>query len=502
MILSNSVFFLTPELVILLASIGYVFLSALQKDEQINRTKLFVSSTVLHTVVLFFLILTVSAIKRSSNGTGVFLFSNSYRIDGFTQFIKIISIFASWVASLLIVVSKKNIKAELREFLVLVLFTDIAVFVTASAEHLLVFLIGYQMLALSTLIPAGLQKQALESSESAVKGYFLEFSVAILFCLGILILFVHSDSLFISEIGGLLRSKVMEEGSSSVHRAVLWAGVGLIFIPILLRMGLFPFHFNQPDMLQGGLTSFGFFYQIQALLTGVVAVVRFGFQILGKVNGDSWELLQGLNWTNLLSMLCAVTLFVGIFLAFQQKNLKRLIGAFFLTQSGFLLFGLVVATKQGVSATLLGLLVQVFGILMFILVLQQLFEKHSENIDSLRGLVWNNPFIGVFLIFLILSMIGIPPLVGFSSKMYLLGALIQQKLYWLAALGVLAWVLSMPVFLDVFRVLIDRRGQGTIHLEKEIIAAILFFLVPCIMVGFYWEPMVSFVHSSLAHVAW
>ena len=80
-------------------------------------------------------------------------------------------------------------------------------------------------------------------------------------------------------------------------------------------------------------------------------------------------------------------------------------------------------------------------------------DEYYENIDDLSGLSKNHPLLSLSLLVVLFSLAGIPPLAGFFAKFYIFMAVINEKMYFLAIVGLLATVIAAFYYLRIIKII-------------------------------------------------
>jgi F420H2 dehydrogenase subunit N len=257
-------------------------------------------------------------------------------------------------------------------------------------------------------------------------------------------------------------------------------GVGAFLAGISFKLGVFPFNFWIPDVYQGAPS------EITGLLAGAskkaayAALLRMAVVI---------SVLQ--HWSLMFAILAGVTMSMASVAALLQTNARRLLAYSIMSQAGFLLLGIAVATPQGYAATILHSFTHAIMALGAFLVLD-VFWHHAETLDELKGLGWRNPFLGASLTIFLLSLAGIPLLAGFVSKFYLVYATIEAGWLWLAILAILNSVIALYFYFKIIRALYaysDSRRPANMRTGTMIAIAICVLLT--IVIGVYPQPFID-----------
>jgi NADH-quinone oxidoreductase subunit N len=142
---------------------------------------------------------------------------------------------------------------------------------------------------------------------------------------------------------------------------------------------------------------------------------------------------------------------VGNVGALGQSSLKRMLGYSSVGQAGYMLAGVVVATRLGVNATVLYLGVYLFMNLaaFAVIVAVQRERADGDELSGLAGLGARNPWLAWPMSIAMLSLAGIPATVGFIGKFQLIHALVDGSYTWLAIVLVIGSMISLGYYLRV-----------------------------------------------------
>jgi NADH-quinone oxidoreductase subunit N len=249
------------------------------------------------------------------------------------------------------------------------------------------------------------------------------------------------------------------------------------------------------------------FLSVSSKAAGFAMFVRFlkasfiDRTVIAGVEG-AWVLLQGLPWSQIIAVLSALTMTVGNIIAIWQNNLKRMLAYSSIAHAGYILMGVVVFQNLGISAMLIYFLAYLFMNLgAFYCVMLVADKTGSEDIEVYRGLGYRSPFIGVVFTIFLVSLTGIPPTFGFVGKLYLFSALINAKIIWLALVGVLNSVVSLYYYVRVVRNMFLRDpdvDKGEIKLSPAQVIVLLVLVLPTLLFGVYFGPIVDLAQASVA----
>ncbi|MCA0403700.1 MAG: NADH-quinone oxidoreductase subunit N, partial [Proteobacteria bacterium] len=201
-------------------------------------------------------------------------------------------------------------------------------------------------------------------------------------------------------------------------------------------------------------------------------------------------------WQLLLITMALLSTGLGNLLAVSQTNIKRLLAYSAISHAGYVLFGIIAGTSEGYSAALYYILIYAlmsaaaFGLI-------TLLSRNNieiEAVEDLRGLNKRNPWLAFMMLIVMFSMAGVPPTVGFFTKLLVLKALVDVHLTWVAILGLIFAVIGAYYYLRIVKVMYfdDAKEENPIVLPT---ATNLIFSANCLAL-LYWGILPSGLISA------
>jgi NADH-quinone oxidoreductase subunit N len=187
-------------------------------------------------------------------------------------------------------------------------------------------------------------------------------------------------------------------------------------------------------------------------------VLRVLYTAFGDAASSYIEMTK--DWSGMVAILAAATMTTGNLLALSQKNLKRLLGYSTVAHAGYMLAGVAAvlanarnnegaAGPQGVLYYLAGYAFT--NLAVFFAFIAVTVRSGNELVSGLAGLGKRSPLAAALLTLGLLSLLGIPPTVGFMAKVFVFSAAVNSGLIWLAVLGVINTVISAFFYLNIVR---------------------------------------------------
>jgi NADH-quinone oxidoreductase subunit N len=192
---------------------------------------------------------------------------------------------------------------------------------------------------------------------------------------------------------------------------------------------------------------------------------------------------------------------LGNLAALWQSNMKRMLAYSSIAHAGYMLAGFVILDNQGIMAILIYFVVYLFMNLGAFFIVMLISDKlGSEEMDDYTGLGYKAPYLAVALTIFLVSLTGIPPTAGFVGKLYLFGALVKANWIWLAVVGVLNSVISLYYYLRVVKNMFLRESQELTFeykLDSANLILSLSLLIPTLLFGIYFKPLIEFAEQSI-----
>ncbi|HEY6487957.1 MAG: NADH-quinone oxidoreductase subunit N [Terracidiphilus sp.] len=353
-------------------------------------------------------------------GTG---FSGTVETSPFTVFFHVLICGVVLVALLLAVDTLPEDSHHQGEYYALVVFGAVGMCLMTSAVELLLVFVSLEISSIATYILAGYRKQTGQGPEAAIK-YFLLGSFATAFLLyGIALVFGATGTTQIYEIAHAL--------SSTSSEPLVVAALALMLVGILFKVSAAPFHLWTPDVYEGAPSP------VVALLSTAPKVAAFA--LLLRVVYEIFPAERVL-WAPLLWIVAALSMTVGNLAALRQQNVKRMLAYSSIAHAGYLLAAFAaLRPEEGIAAASFyaaSYAAMNVGIFAVVTVLSGYDEK-LPLIHDFRGVLYRRPLMGGFLIFFLVSLVGIPFTGGFFGKFYSFSAAVHGGAVWLALIGLL-----------------------------------------------------------------
>lgn len=362
-------------------------------------------------------------------------FEGAFVNDGFARFAKVTML---WGAAVMLLLSQDYLtrhKLMKFEFPVLIALAVLGMMMMVSAGDLMALYMGLELQSLALYVISAFRRDSLRSTEAGLK-YFV---------LGALSsgLLLYGASLVYGTTGTTLFSGIATAAAAEEYMP-MGLLIGLVFLctGLAFKISAAPFHMWTPDVYEGSPTPVTGFFATAPKVAAAALFARVLHDAFGNAVSD---------WQQILAFLAVVSMFLGSIAAIGQRNIKRLMAYSSIGHMGFALMGLAAGTGEGVQGMLIYMAIYVtmnVGVFAFILNMERDGRAVTE-ISALGDYARTDPARALALGVLMFSLAGIPPLVGFFGKFYVLQAAVNAGLAWLAVAGVVASVIGAYYYLRI-----------------------------------------------------
>jgi len=328
------------------------------------------------------------------------------------------------------------------EFYVLGLFATLGMLIMISANSFLPLYLGLELLALSMYALVAFDRDSKVGSEAAMKYFVLGAMASGMLLYGISMIYGATTHLDFPGVAEVI-------GAGQADLSVLVFGLVFLVVGLAFKFGAVPFHMWLPDVYHGAPTP------VTLLLGSAPKIAAFGMAMRILVDGMG-DLQAGWDgWQGMLILLAIASLAIGNLIAIAQDNIKRMLAYSTISHVGFIFLGLLAGGDKGFTAAMFYAITYAvmaaggFGLLT--LLSREGFE--CENLHDLKGLNQRSPWLAGMMLLVMFSMAGVPPLVGFFAKLFVLDALINAGLTWLALVGVFFSIIGAYYYLRVIKMM-------------------------------------------------
>ncbi len=362
------------------------------------------------------------------------LFYSTYRIDLLSQGFKVL---LSLVFFFIFLLSGESVflqKERRLEYFFFLSTATLGMMMITSSVDILTLYISLELSAYSLYLLSAL-RQDRRSAEASVK--YLVFGAA-------------TSGFFLwgfSLIAGLAGTTNLLRIAANVPALITQPAfsLGLVFasFSFLFKLSSFPVHFWAPDVYESSTTTVTAFIATASKAAAVAILIRI-LMLMGLTHA----------FVIILGVMAFVSMTLGNSVALVQQDVKRLLAYSSIAQAGYILVGLLAGSFDGYASSLFYTLAYVLmnaGAFMVTVLVAKASDHDNPQISHFDGLADRSPFLALILLLSLLSLAGIPPLVGFVGKWILFSSAMDKGHWFLVLWGVLNSVVSLFYYLTIVK---------------------------------------------------
>nr|WVH38302.1 NADH dehydrogenase subunit 2 [Trametes meyenii] len=405
--------------------------------------------------------LAFNAFYIQSIGSGIGIYSGLFQVTTISQ---LLDFFILIIGSLILISwpsysSKINVLDRIpyaREYSLIVLFSTLGASLLVSSADLISMYLSIELQSFGVYILSTLYRNS-ESATSAGLKYFLLGSLSsCLILLGSGLVYTYSGLTHLESIYNLIS---VSENTQILQGISL--GIVLIIVGYLFKVSAAPLHNWAPDVYDDSPTIVTIWLTIMPKISILIFLLEIQSQI-----GNSLITIFSFSLKNVLLISSLLSLLIGTVVGLAQSRIKRLFAYSTISHIGFILLALAINTEQSIDSFLFYIIQYSLTNLNTFLILiglgyilknnsQSILESFQDvkYITELKGLFFNNPILSLSLTICLFSMAGVPPLLGFFSKQFVLYSAMQSEYYFIAIVAILVSVISASYYLKIIKVL-------------------------------------------------
>ena len=342
-----------------------------------------------------------------------------------------------------------------------------------SSNDIILFYLGLELQSLSLYILASIDRDNLKSSESGIKYFVLSALSSGLLLYGCSLLYGFTGSTNFD----LIANELGKENTGAVF-AMVFILVGLAF-----KVSAVPFHMWTPDVYEGAPTSITSYFAVVPKVAGLAVLIKFMLIPFSKIL---------MEWQTIIIFISIASMILGAVAAIGQKNIKRLLAYSSIGHIGYALAGVATGVISGYESAIVYIAIYVvmnLGAFSCLYLLKKDGE-YKENISDLSGISKKHPLLAISFLVILFSLAGIPPLGGFFAKFYVFTAVVEQKMYALAIIGLLTTVISAFYYLKIIKTIYFDDSVISFDNTKNKFAQLSIFISCSFLLTFFLYPSV------------
>ncbi|MFN5945588.1 MAG: NADH-quinone oxidoreductase subunit N [Phycisphaerae bacterium] len=335
------------------------------------------------------------------------------------------------------------LRANRAEFYAFYLFSLTGLMLTASADDLIWLFLALELTSLPTYIMVAMSTSRNQAREAGVKYFFLGALGAAIFLYGFALIYGGTGETKLNDIAAVIHAQGLN--------SLTLTGVFLALLGFMFKIAAVPMHFYTADVYQGAASQVSAFLAFVPKTAGFLAILlvcatvgwayepavgkggELGFTAILTQTEAGTRLPESIRL--LLWVIAALTMTIGNIFAVLQTSVKRTLAYSSIAHSGYMLVGVIAGpfnggeggsfTTNGVGAVLFYLLsygVMNLGTFAALAMVERTPKGDGEareidHFDDIRGLCKVHPIAGWTMVISSLSLLGLPPLLGFFGKL-------------------------------------------------------------------------------------
>ena len=452
----------SPEIYYLLVGLWFLALSMLPRAK--SRRDYF-SALFLAAVGILVCLITVKS-------EGV-LFFNAYQVNLFSQVFKVLlSLGLFLVICLCPNLTAIKVKHH-PEFYLLLFVCTLAMMMLVSSMHLLAIYVSLELSSYALYILVALRRGKDMGIEAGIKYFLIGIFASAIMLFGLALLYGTTQATYVNELAKVL--------PGVIDKPAVAIGLLLSLGGFFFKLAVFPFHFWAPDVYQGAANQVSAYIATASKVAAIALLIR-----MVALTGNA---AAGNYLVHILVALSIVSMTVGNLAAIVEKDIKRLLAYSTIAHAGYVLIGILSMSTAGYSGVIfyaMALLVMKFTA--FLVVVKVADDDRNLQIDQLAGLHQRSPLLAMALMVSIFSLAGIPPTIGFTGKLFVFLAAMEQGYFTLVLIAMINVVISLYYYLLVLKAAYLLKPDIAVHaipLSPAVKILTIALIVVMVVVGIF-----------------
>ncbi len=430
------------------------------------------------------LILTVAGVVAALAGVSQSgeLFHQAFRVDLFSQAFKV-CLAAGFFLIVCLCSPLEGIDPQRHgEFYGLMALSTLAMMLLVSSTHLLAVYLSLELSSYSLYALVFLRRESRWGMNAGLRYFLVGICASGIMLFGLALIYGVTGAVHLEALGRLQ--------PEIIRQPIMAAGVLLTLGGFFFKLAVFPFHVWAPDAYEGAPNQVTAFIATASKVAAVAVLIR----VTAPLHAMGNVLAKG------LIALAIVSMTAGNLSAIAQKDFKRLMAFSSIAQAGYLLIGILCLTPAGYTgAGFYVVAVLAMKFTCFLVLVKVAADGRNLRIDELAGLHRRAPLLAMALMMALFGLAGIPPTIGFTGKLLIFKAAIEQGYLFLVVIAMINVVISLYYYLLVLKAAyLDEpktvEPQLVLSMPTRILAvAMIVFIVA---VGFYPTALMDLVHAA------
>ena len=416
-----------PELILFGGAMVVLMLDAFV-PKAVRKTGVLVTSVILFAAL-------IGLEQEGSDGAAAFGVLLS---DGLSFFIGLLVLISAFLVAMFAWGYLERQNLPVAEFMAGLLIAAGGMILISRSANLIVIFIALEILSVALYMLVAYARGSGDSLEAGLKYFILGAFASAIFMFGAALVY------------GVTGSMNLSMRTAALQNPMFIAGVLMLITGMGFKISAAPFHMWTPDVYQGAPAPVTAFLSSASKAAGVAALIRIVYPALALDMGM---------WLKVWPVLAMLTMTVGNVVALVQNDIKRVLAYSSIAHVGFVIMALAgsgAGSMRGID--IVGAEAALFYLLAYVLATLGSFgviaampgdENGRVDFDALRGLGTSHPWLAGLMALFVLSLAGVPPLVGFAGKLYAFRAALGAHLHVLAVVAALNSALAFYYYLRI-----------------------------------------------------
>lgn len=381
-----------------------------------------------------------------------------------TSILALSAVFLLWLAG------SSRIVERSQEMTALVLLAALGGMLMASARDLVALFISIELATMPAYVLMGYRRDDYPALEGSLKYFLLSMTTSLFMLYGFSFVFGLT--------GSTSFSTIQDAGGTGL----LWAFASVFaFVGLFAKMSAAPFHFWAPDAYAGAPAASVAFVSTVPKIAGTAVMVN-----LARVFVPSAPVLP-----QVLAAGALASMLLGNLAAFPQTDVRRLMAYSGVAHTGYVLLAVSTGTSAGYASALVYVVAYAVPSMAVVLIA----AEEGPALDDLAGLAVRRPTAAWSLVVLLLSLVGVPPMVGLFGKLLLFTSALDAGRAALVIVAVLMSVVSAGYYFRVLRQAFFAEQPDAAHepVSGSAKAALGLCVLVTLVAGIALSPLLSYL---------
>ena len=469
----------------------------------VNRQYLLIQSSVLYLSVLVLSMFCFLLLNNSIEFTNYLIFNNTiigdYLSISSKIWIALISVFCFLMTRKYLIVQKINFF----EYSVLILFAMLGIFFICSSNDLITAYLAIELQSLSFYIMAAFKKDSAFSVDAGLKYFILGAFSSSLFLFGSSLLYGVSGTTNFEDLKNLFVLTYSDFGTVYdvnsytfvkhifIDGGLIQFALVFIFVSLLFKLAVAPFHLWSLDVYEGSPSSSTFFFAVVPKLGIFVLLIRIFYSSFFE---------YAIKWRYYIVILAVLSVIIGSFAGLEQKKLKSLLAYSSISHMGYTLIAFSTGTFEGMQMLFCYLFLYmlaglcIWSIFLILQLKYRYVKKQNKDLADLSLLNKSNNILALFFSTVLLSIAGLPPMIGFLVKVGIFLVSIEASMYFVAAISILCSVISTFYYIRIIKIMyFEQSISGKLYQPVKAYTSIL-------VVALFYFLLFLFINPTLVYL--